>query len=1334
MNGHKHSFQMSCRVKLRAGILVCSMVGCVSVLAAATLTWDASGANPTAAVDGAGTWDTASAKWSNATADIIWPNTGAEIAIFGKANGAAGTITVGTVTANGITFNAPGSGAYTLSGGTITLAGTTPTITFSATTSTLSSVITGNAGLKAAGSSSLKTLVLSGANTYTGGTTLTGGSLKINTTASALQGATSITGGTLVLNAGNATYANAFSGSGAITVLTGNASVSFTGDMSGYTGTMDLNPTVGSASRTSFTTTQANLISGSATLKVEASTTLYLNQSLNYGAGLQLFGVGNTENAGALRLENGAIQTGSVTLKGNSYIGITTSNATISGAIGQSGGTFGFTKQGAGLLTLSGPNTYTGTTVIGTGTLALSGTGTLGGSTAALTLSGGTLDLGNLTRTVAAVSITTAATSGDTLENGSLSGASYSVSNTTGTAVISANLLASGSAGLTKTGAGTLTLSGTNTYTGATTLSAGTVSVGTSANLGGATANLVFSGGTLQITGTALSSFSILGHTVSFAPDTAVALDISSAANTFTIDQVLNQASGAFTKSGAGTALTSLDHTYGGSTSVTAGKLLVTGGSIATASVNSDTTNQVLIGTTSGVPAALYQSGTSTITSNNTNGGAFAIGSAVGAYGYYNLSGGTINLAGEINVGGAHGGAGTFAQFDMSGGNVNLPTTNGNGAYFLPNRGAAGETSVVNISGGTVQIAGGSSAVTDGNFNGLALNWSNTGAAQTAVITLSGSGKFLTPTIRVKLNEGLSFTGITGNTANVAALNLSSGGQLQTLGFLNGTSPNASINFNGGTLKAGDATNAAFLSGLGSVNIYAPQSGTNTIDNNGQAITIAQAISSATGTGVSAVALTPGSGYITPPQVTFSGGTITGGNGSAATGYATIDPASGALTGIVITNPGTYASISGLVVTLTGGGGSGASAGTITTAANSSGNLTFTGAPAGVTTLTGASAFTGNIEVTAGSNLTANRSNNLLNPTTSALGNPQVARSISVNGGATLQFNSGDTLGGATSTIAATLVIHAGSTVTNGGFVFNRLGPVILNGGTLTSVSGAISGYQTYSFGPNAVVTAGGTSASTISTFGTNNGIHLNTNTEFNVANATGDVAADLTVSAPLIDRNLSEGGSGGLTKSGAGTLVLSGANTYTGNTTVTQGTLTLTFPYLNDASTLSIASGAVLHLDYTGSDTVGVLILAGVTQPDGTYTSANSGGLITGSGKIQVGAPGGFAAWAAINAPGQSPSQDYDMDGVPNGVEFFMGETGSSFTANPELVHGTVTWPKSATFRGSYAVQTSPDLVNWSPAPANEVNDTGSQVIFTLPSTAAPSHFFIRLEVTPDP
>ncbi|OYV06756.1 MAG: hypothetical protein CFE26_04605, partial [Verrucomicrobiales bacterium VVV1] len=407
---------------------------------------------------------------------------------------------------------------------------------------------------------------------------------------------------------------------------------------------------------------------------------------------------------------------------------------------------------------------------------------------------------------------------------------------------------------------------------------------------------------------------------------------------------IIPNGSGDITKTGTGRMVLSAANTHNGTSFVSGGKVLLSG-SIAGSSL--------AVGNLNGVPAAMYQAG------NVTTGGAgLRIGQTPGAFGYYKLSSGNLTLpaGGEVDPGGSGGGAGTFGQFDMVGGSV------GGGDYLLPNRGAAGSSSVTNISAGTFTIP---STVVDGNFNGLAANWQNTGAAQTAVITLNGSGQFLSPTVRVKLNEGSSFNGVTGNVANVTALNLGSGGLLQTLGFLNGTSPNVSINFSGGTLKAGSAANAAFLpNNLGSVNVYG---GTSTIDNNGQAIAIAQPFIAASGTGVTSVPVTAGGlGYITPPQVTFTGGNVTGGNGSAATGYATIDPANGRLTGIVVTNPGTYSDTTGLTVSINGGGGSGASLGSISTAANTSGGMTFAGSGSGSTTLSAISTYTGATTVSGG--------------------------------------------------------------------------------------------------------------------------------------------------------------------------------------------------------------------------------------------------------------------------------------------------------------------------------------------------------------------------------
>lgn len=108
-------------------------------------------------------------------------------------------------------------------------------------------------------------------------------------------------------------------------------------------------------------------------------------------------------------------------------------------------------------------------------------------------------------------------------------------------------------------------------------------------------------------------------------------------------------------------------------------------------------------------------------------------------------------------------------------------------------------------------------------------------------------------------------------------------------------------------------------------------------------------------------------------------------------------------------------------------------------------------------------------------------------------------------------------------------------------------------------------------------------------------------------------------------------------------------------------------------------------------------------------------------------GASVGYSAWAVFNAGNQGPHLDFDKDGVPNGIEFFMGETGSSFTANPPLVAGQVTWPKAPSFIGTYAVRISTDLVTWTTASTGVV-DHGASVQYTLP-TGNPKHF-VRLEV----
>ena len=132
---------------------------------------------------------------------------------------------------------------------------------------------------------------MTGANSVSGATTISGGTLNLTNVGGLGTSAVTVnSGGALSLNAGNnATYSNVISGVGAISVTPGANDAFITGNLSGFTGTLTLNASGGTNSgKARFTTTQGNLISSSATINVSANTTLYLNQALSYGAGINL--------------------------------------------------------------------------------------------------------------------------------------------------------------------------------------------------------------------------------------------------------------------------------------------------------------------------------------------------------------------------------------------------------------------------------------------------------------------------------------------------------------------------------------------------------------------------------------------------------------------------------------------------------------------------------------------------------------------------------------------------------------------------------------------------------------------------------------------------------------------------------------------------------------------------------------------------------------------------------------------------------------------------------------------------------------------------------------
>jgi len=99
--------------------------------------------------------------------------------------------------------------------------------------------------------------------------------------------------------------------------------------------------------------------------------------------------------------------------------------------------------------------------------------------------------------------------------------------------------------------------------------------------------------------------------------------------------------------------------------------------------------------------------------------------------------------------------------------------------------------------------------------------------------------------------------------------------------------------------------------------------------------------------------------------------------------------------------------------------------------------------------------------------------------------------------------------------------------------------------------------------------------------------------------------------------------GIGSLNKDGVGTLTISGTTpSYTGDTTVTLGTLNIAAGsggFLADSSAVTIATGGIFGLNWTGADTIAALTLGGVSMPAGIYDATSSPSFISGSGQLNV-------------------------------------------------------------------------------------------------------------------
>ncbi|HZO46681.1 MAG TPA: autotransporter domain-containing protein [Xanthobacteraceae bacterium] len=277
-------------------------------------------------------------------------------------------------------------------------------------------------------------------------------------------------------------------------------------------------------------------------------------------------GVAGAIGSGAVTLGGGTFQAGASMVVSNAFKlntagGSIDSNGhslQLSGIIADGNGAGALTKLGAGTLTLSANNSYTGATNINAGTLALSALGSIASSTGVnLNAAGASFSIAGVTPGSATIE-TLAGVAGSTVVLGGkeliLSGASTTYAGVIG-----------GSGGVRLSG-GTQTLAGDNTYNGATTIISGTLQLGNGGTTGAIAGNVTNDG-----------TFAI------------------NRSNTYSFGGVIS-GNGAFQQNGIGTTVLTATHTYAGATSVNAGVLQVDG-SIAASSLTTVNTGAVLTGT-----------------------------------------------------------------------------------------------------------------------------------------------------------------------------------------------------------------------------------------------------------------------------------------------------------------------------------------------------------------------------------------------------------------------------------------------------------------------------------------------------------------------------------------------------------------------------------------------------------------------------------------------------------------------------------------------------------------------------------------------------------------
>ncbi|EAM9833745.1 fibronectin-binding autotransporter adhesin ShdA [Salmonella enterica] len=464
--------------------------------------------------------------------------------------------------------------AASLGTGDVTIA---ESATLALSQGTLDNNVTGEGQIVKSGSDEL---IVTGDNNYSGGTTISGGTLTADHADSLGSGDIDNSG---VLKVGEGELENTLFGSGSL-VKTGTGELTLSGDNSysggttitGGTLTADHADSLGSGDIDNSGVLKVgegelkNTLSGSGSLVKTGTGELTLNGDNDYSGG-------TTIDDGVLIADNAdSLGTGAVANNGVLQVGEGELKNTLSGS-------GSLVKIGTGELTLNGDNDYSGGTTIddgvliadhadslGTGTIAnsgvlqvgegelentLSGTGSLVKTgTGELTLSGDNTYSGGTTITGGTLTADHADSlgSGDIANSGVLQVGEGELKNTL-----------SGSGSLVKTGTGELTLSGDNTYSSGTTIDDGVL---IAANVNALSGGDVDNSGTLKLE--AEGEFNLANVTTQSGATTELAKG-----TTLNVDSLTQQADSTLnidlSKANGESAITADSVTLGGTLNVT---------------------------------------------------------------------------------------------------------------------------------------------------------------------------------------------------------------------------------------------------------------------------------------------------------------------------------------------------------------------------------------------------------------------------------------------------------------------------------------------------------------------------------------------------------------------------------------------------------------------------------------------------------------------------------------------------------------------------------------------------------------------------------------------